>query len=70
MQDNNASSLSKGLRDGLAIGLGYLSVSFSFGVMAVTSGLSWWQAVIMSFANLTSAGQVAGVWIMVIWLNG
>ena len=64
MQDNNASSLSKGLRDGLAIGLGYLSVSFSFGVMAVTSGLSWWQAVIMSFANLTSAGQVAGVGIM------
>ncbi len=64
MQDNNASSLSKGLRDGLAIGLGYLSVSFSFGIMAVTSGLSWWQAVIMSFANLTSAGQVAGVGIM------
>ena len=54
----------KGLKDGLAIGLGYLSVSFSFGILAVTSGLSWWQAVLVSFTNLTSAGQVAGVGIM------
>ena len=57
-------SFSKGLKDGLAIGLGYLSVSFSFGILAVTSGLSWWQAVLVSFTNLTSAGQVAGVGIM------
>ncbi len=54
----------KGFRDGLPIGLGYLSVSFSFGVLAVTSGLNWWQAVLVSLTNLTSAGQVAGVGIM------
>ena len=54
----------RGVRDGLAIGLGYLSVSFSFGIMAVNSGLTWWQAVLVSVANLTSAGQVAGVGIM------
>ena len=54
----------RGVRDGLAIGLGYLSVSFSFGIMAVNSGLAWWQAVLVSLANLTSAGQVAGVGIM------
>ncbi|SCW57675.1 Predicted branched-chain amino acid permease (azaleucine resistance) [Ruminococcaceae bacterium YRB3002] len=54
----------RGFKDGLAIGLGYLSVSFSFGILAVTSGLSWWQAVLVSFTNLTSAGQVAGVGIM------
>ena len=54
----------KGLKDGLAIGLGYLSVSFSFGVLAATSGLSWWQATLVSLTNLTSAGQVAGVGIM------
>lgn len=54
----------RGLKDGLAIGLGYLSVSFSFGILAVTSGLSWWQAVLVSFTNLTSAGQVAGIGIM------
>lgn len=55
----------KGFKDGLAIGLGYLSVSFSFGILAVTSGLSWWQSVLISFTNLTSAGQVAGVEIMI-----
>lgn len=64
MLDKSGGSLAKGFRDGLAIGLGYLSVSFSFGIMAVTSGLAWWQAVLMSFTNLTSAGQVAGVGIM------
>ncbi|MCR5060256.1 MAG: AzlC family ABC transporter permease [Saccharofermentans sp.] len=57
-------TLKQGIKDGLAIGLGYLSVSFSFGILAVTSGLSWWQAVLVSFTNLTSAGQVAGVGIM------
>lgn len=54
----------KGIKDGLAIGLGYLSVSFSFGIMAVSQGLSWWQAVMVSLFNLTSAGQVAAVGIM------
>lgn len=53
-----------GFLHGLPIGLGYLSVSFSFGVLAVSLGLSWWQAVLVSIANLTSAGQVAGVGIM------
>jgi len=53
-----------GVKDGLAIGLGYLSVSISFGILAVTNGLSWWQAVLVSLTNLTSAGQVAGVGIM------
>ena len=50
-----------GLRDGLPIGLGYLSVSFAFGIFAVASGLSVWEAVLISMLNLTSAGQLAGV---------
>ena len=54
----------RGVVDGLGIGLGYLSVSFSFGIMAVNNGLTWWQAVLISITNLTSAGQVAGVGIM------
>lgn len=53
-----------GLRAGIPIGLGYLSVSFSFGIMAVECGLSWWQALIVSMTNLTSAGQLAGIGIM------
>ena len=51
----------KGLAQGISIALGYLSVSFSFGILCVQSGLSVWQAVLISVTNLTSAGQVAGV---------
>ena len=54
-------SFSKGLRDGLPICLGYIPVSFAFGIFAVESGLSIWQAFIISMTNLTSAGQLAGV---------
>lgn len=54
----------KGLRDGIPIGLGYLSVSFSFGLMAVRAGLPAYAAVLISATNLTSAGQVAGLSIL------
>ena len=54
----------KGLRAGIPIGLGYLSVSFTFGIMAISLGLSWWEAVIISAFTLTSAGQLAGVQVM------
>ncbi len=50
-----------GIRDGIPIGLGYLSVSFAFGIFAVGTGLSVWQTVLISMLNLTSAGQLAGV---------
>ena len=50
-----------GLRDGLPIALGYLSVSCGFGVSAVGLGLGWLQATLISLTNVTSAGQVAGV---------
>ncbi len=46
---------------GIPIALGYLSVSFGFGIMAVQSGLSPLSAVLISVTNLTSAGQAAGV---------
>lgn len=54
-------SYSEGFKDGIPIGLGYLSVSFSFGIMAVNSGLPVWIAVLISMTNLTSAGQFAGI---------
>lgn len=41
--------------------LGYLSVSFGFGILAVQSGLSIFTATAISATNLTSAGQAAGV---------
>ncbi len=50
-----------GLKKGLPIALGYLSVSFGFGISAVEKGLSPIEAILISLTNLTSAGQVAGV---------
>ena len=46
---------------GIPIALGYLSVSFGFGINAVQSGLSVFQASAVSATNLTSAGQLAGI---------
>jgi len=54
----------KGIRHGIPIALGYLSVSFAFGMKAVGDGLSWLQAVLISATNLTSAGQMAGLPLM------
>jgi len=50
-----------GLRDGVPICLGYLSVSFAFGIFSVSSGLAFWEAMLISMFNLTSAGQLAAV---------
>ena len=55
----------EGLRDGTPIGLGYFSVSFSFGILAVTGGLQAWQAGLISATNLTSAGQFAGLTVII-----
>lgn len=54
----------RGLRAGIPIGLGYLSVSFTFGIMAVSYGFYWWQALLISMLTLTSAGQFAGIGVM------
>ena len=51
----------RGLIDGIPICLGYLSVSFAFGIFAVESGLALWQAVLISMTCVTSAGQLAAV---------
>lgn len=53
-----------GIVDGIPIGLGYLSVSFGFGIMAISAGLYWWQALLISMTTLTSAGQLAGINVM------
>lgn len=50
----------KGLKLGLPIALGYVPVSFTFGLLAVRGGMSVWLAVLISLTNFTSAGQFAG----------
>lgn len=50
-----------GIKDSIPICLGYLSVSFAFGIFAFSSGLSVLEALLISMTNVTSAGQLAGV---------
>ena len=57
-------SFKVGMKDGLPIGLGYLSVSFAFGVQASIAGIPIFMSVFISMTNLTSAGQLAGLTII------
>lgn len=57
-------SWKQGLQDGIPIALGYVSVSFAFGMMASNQGIPVWASVLISFSNLTSAGQFAGLGII------
>ncbi|MBR6955032.1 MAG: AzlC family ABC transporter permease [Clostridia bacterium] len=54
----------RGLRHGVPIALGYLSVAFAFGITATRAGLNPLQALLISMTNVTSAGQLAGVELM------
>ncbi len=49
------------MKAGMPVCIGYFSVSFGFGAMAVSQGLSILQAILISAVNLTSAGQFAGL---------
>jgi 4-azaleucine resistance transporter AzlC len=57
---NKGKDFIDGARSGLSIALGYIPVSFSFGMLAVSSGIPAWAVIIISMTNLTSAGQFAG----------
>ena len=63
MTESATSSLTfkNGIKDGLPIGLGYLSTAFAFGVRASIMGVPVLIAVLISMTNLTSAGQLAGL---------
>ena len=52
---------SKGIKDGIPIALGYVAVSFAFGMLAVQKGLPLWGPVIISITNFTGTGQFAGI---------
>ena len=60
-----AYTFKEGLRDGIPICFGYLSVAFAFGIFCIQSGLSIIEALLISATNVTSAGQLAGVPIIV-----
>jgi len=64
-QKKTTNHFKRGLNAGIPIGLGYFSVSFAFGIMAVSYGMYWWQAVVISMTTVTSAGQFAGIGVMI-----
>lgn len=51
----------RGLKDGLPIMLGYLTVAFTFGVACVAKGFAWWMPFVCSLTNFTGTGQFAGM---------
>lgn len=55
----------RGVRRGVPVGVGYFSVSFGFGAMAVAQGLEWYNATLISATNVTSAGQFAGLTLII-----
>ena len=61
----NWNEYKKGVHTGLPVGLGYFSVSFGFGAMAIAQGLTAQDATLISATNLTSAGQFAGLTLIV-----
>jgi len=61
----NISEYKTGVRRGLPVGIGYFSVSFGFGAMAAAQGVKALDAALISLTNLTSAGQFAGLTLIV-----
>ena len=61
----NKKEFLSGMRAGMPVCIGYFSVSFGFGAMAVSMGLDILQAILISASNLTSAGQFAGLTVIV-----
>ena len=61
---NHKLAFKQGLIDGIPIALGYIAVSFTFGILAKDAGLTNFQSVLLSLLNLTSAGQFAGLGII------
>ena len=59
--NNDTLNFVKGLKDGLPIALGYLSVSFTFGILVVSYGLPIWTPILTSFTNFTGTGQFIGM---------
>ena len=58
---NNMTDFKEGLKDSVPIAIGYFSVSFTFGIMAASFGISPLTAGMISLLNVTSAGQFAGI---------
>ena len=50
-----------GLRDAVPVGLGYLAVSFSLGIVCKNAGMNVWESALLSLLNNASAGEYAAL---------
>ncbi len=57
----NKDKFLEGLKDGLPIGLGYLTVSFGIGISCHNVGMNALQGFLLSFLNNASAGEYGGI---------
>ena len=57
----NKNKFVEGLRDGLPIGLGYLTVSFGIGISCHNAGLNALEGFFLSLLNNASAGEYGGI---------
>jgi len=62
--NSNRAAFIKGFKDAFPVFVGYFGVAIALGITAVESGLSPFQATLMSLTNLTSAGQAVALNIM------
>lgn len=69
MKDIKNSDFISGIKASVPIGLAYLAVSFAIGVSASSMGIKGFIAVLMSMTNMTSAGQQAGL-LMIVATSG
>lgn len=56
----------KGVKDAIPIGVGYFTVSLTFGLQASIGGLSVIEATVLSLSCLTSAGQFGGLELIIV----
>jgi len=58
---NSKLTFLRGFKDGVPIMLGYLSVSFAFGMIAHSRGIPIWCTALFSMTNLSGTGQFVGL---------
>ena len=61
---SNLTYFKHGFKNGFPIFLGYIAVSFTFGIAAKSGGINSFATVMMSALNFTSAGQFAALNLM------
>ena len=62
----NQLTFSKGFKDGIPIALGYISVAFAFGMLAVSKNMPAWSPILISITNFTGTGQFVGMDLIVL----